>query len=91
MPVGITNECLNQWLSFYALASIIAGAPPEVALVSLAGAVIFVTPTLGYPIHRRVLLSMLRFLCVLLLYKPTASILISVASLIERNIVVASI
>lgn len=64
------------------LAAVIAGVPPEVALGALAGAVIFVTSAVEYPIRRRVLLSMLSFLCGLLFYKPTASILIGVASLI---------
>lgn len=59
-----------------------AGVPPEVALGALAGTVIFVTSAVEYPIRRRVLLSMLSFLCGLLFYKPAASILIGIASLI---------
>lgn len=82
MSAGLTSESLNQWLSMGSLAAVIAGVPPEVALGSLAGAVIFVTSAVEYPIRRRVLLSMLSFLCGLLFYKPTASILIGVASLI---------
>ena len=81
MSAGLTSESLNQWLSMGSLAAVIAGVPPEVALGALAGAVIFVTSAVEYPI-RRVLLSMLSFLCGLLFYKPTASILIGVASLI---------
>ncbi|STT78964.1 Uncharacterised protein [Klebsiella pneumoniae] len=49
---------------------------------SLAGAVIFVTSAVEYPVKRRVLLALLSFLCGLLFYKPTASILIGVASMI---------
>ncbi|EKG5120670.1 hypothetical protein O3Q73_003854 [Escherichia coli] len=82
MSVQLTSESLNQWLSVSSLAAVIAGVPPEVALGALAGAVIFVTSAIEYPIHRRVLLSMLSFLCGLLFYKPTASILIGIASLI---------
>lgn len=82
MSHTLTTETLNQGLSLSALLSVVAGVPPEVALGALAGAVIFVTSAIEYPIHRRVLLSMLSFLCGLLFYKPTASILIGVASLI---------
>ncbi|HAJ3623009.1 TPA: hypothetical protein HMV20_14625 [Escherichia coli] len=79
MSAQLTSETLNQWLSMSSLAAVIAGVPPEVAL---AGAVIFVTSAVEYPIRRRVLLSMLSFLCGLLFYKPAASILIGIASLI---------
>ncbi|EAA9058579.1 hypothetical protein HAY23_003191 [Salmonella enterica] len=82
MSVGLTSESLNQWLSIGSLAAVIAGVPPEVALGALAGAVIFVTSAVEYPIRRRVLLSLLSFLCGLLFYKPTASILIGAASMI---------
>lgn len=82
MSAQLTSETLNQWLSMSSLAAVIAGVPPEVALGSLAGAVIFVTSAVEYPIRRRVLLSMLSFLCGLLFYKPAASILIGIASLI---------
>ncbi|EGM8927711.1 hypothetical protein IIM36_003363 [Escherichia coli] len=82
MSHSLTTESLNQGLSLSALMSVVAGVPPEVALGALAGAVIFVTSAVEYPIRRRVLLSMLSFLCGLLFYKPTASILIGVASLI---------
>lgn len=41
MSVQLTSESLNQWLSMSSLAAVIAGVPPEVALGSLAGAVIF--------------------------------------------------
>ena len=82
MSAQVTNEQLNQLLSFGSLAAVIAGVPPEVALGALAGAVIFVTSAVEYPIRRRVLLSMLSFLCGLLFYKPAASILIGIASLI---------
>lgn len=74
MSAYLTNESLNQWLSFGSLAAVIAGVQPEVALGSLAGAVIFVTSAVEYPIRRRVLLSMLSFLCGLLFYKPAATI-----------------
>ncbi|ECU0512313.1 hypothetical protein DFU23_17925 [Salmonella enterica subsp. enterica serovar Anatum] len=62
--------------------SAVAEQNAEVALGALSGAVIFITSAVEYPIRRRVLLSMLSFLCGLLFYKPTASILIGVASLI---------
>lgn len=52
------------------------------ALGTLSGAVIFITSAVEYSIRRRLLLSILSFLCGLLFYKPTASILIGVASLI---------
>ncbi|EEY2645728.1 hypothetical protein MMN09_000001 [Escherichia coli] len=82
MSASLTADTINQGLSYGALAAVIAGVPPEVALGSLAGAVIFVTSAVEYPIRRRVLLSMLSFLCGLLFYKPVASILIGIASLI---------
>jgi len=59
MSAQVTSEQLNQLLSFGSLAAVIAGVPPEVALGALAGAVIFVTSAVEYPIRRRVLLSML--------------------------------
>jgi hypothetical protein len=62
--------------------SVVAGVPPEVALGALAGAVIFVTSAVEYPIKRRLLLTFLSFFCGLLFYKATASILIGVASLV---------
>ncbi|MEL3756508.1 putative holin [Escherichia coli] len=82
MSIQQTSESLNQWLSFGSLAVVIAGVPPEVALGALAGAVIFVTSAVEYPVRRRVLLSILSFLCGLLFYKPAASILIGIASMI---------
>ncbi|EMA3752582.1 hypothetical protein FE298_10500 [Salmonella enterica subsp. salamae serovar 47:z:e,n,x,z15] len=80
MSAVITNESLNQWLGMGSLIAVIAGVPPEVALGALAGAVIFVTSAVEYPIRRRVLLSMLSFLCGLLFYKPTTTLLIGFAS-----------
>ena len=82
MSHTLTTGTLNQGLSLSALLPVVAGVPPEVALGALAGAVIFVTSDVEYPIRRRVLLSMLSFLCGLLFYKPAASILIGIASLI---------
>lgn len=82
MNTTFTTDSINQGLSLSALASVLVGVPTEVALGALSGAVIFVTSAVEYPIHRRILLSMLSFLCGLLFYKPTASILIGVASLI---------
>ncbi|EJM8821646.1 hypothetical protein NO793_000587 [Escherichia coli] len=82
MATTLTTESLNQWLSLGALASVVAGVPPEVALGALAGAVIFVTSAVEYPIKRRLLLAILSFLCGVLFYKATASILIGVAILI---------
>ena len=78
----LTTESVNQGLSLTALASVFVGIPPEVALGALAGAVIFVTSAVEYPIKRRSLLALLSFLCGVLFYKATASILIGVASLI---------
>ena len=78
MSASLTADTINQGLSYGALAAVIAGVPPEVALGSLAGAVIFVTSAVEYPVKRRVLLALLSFLCGLLFYKPTASILIGV-------------
>ncbi len=82
MATTLTTESLNQGLSLGALASVVAGVPPEVALGALAGAVIFVTSAVEHPIKRRLLLAILSFLCGVLFYKATASILIGVASLI---------
>ena len=78
----VTADSLNQGLSLGALASVVYGVPPEVALGALAGAVIFVPSAVEYPVRRRVLLSILSFLCGLLFYKPTTSILIGIASMI---------
>ncbi|EHK0701043.1 hypothetical protein J2I16_000581 [Escherichia coli] len=82
MSHTMTADSLNQGLSLGALASVFAGVPPEVALGALAGAVIFVTSAIEYPIRRRLLLSLLSFVCGLLFYKATASIIIGLASLI---------
>ncbi|EEW1478905.1 hypothetical protein L6X20_004263 [Escherichia coli] len=82
MSLQFTSFSLNQYLSACSLVSVLAGVPPEVALGSLSGSVIFVTSAVEYPVRRRVLLSILSFLCGLLFYKPTASILIGIASLI---------
>ncbi|EMX0849509.1 hypothetical protein AAF302_000718 [Pluralibacter gergoviae] len=79
---AMTVDAVNQGLSYGALAAVIAGVPPEVALGSLAGAVIFVTSANEYPVRRRFLLSLLSFFCGILFYKPTASILIGMASMI---------
>ena len=80
MSGTLTSDTLNHGLSYGALAAVVAGVPPEVALGSLA--VIFVTSAIEYPVKRRVLLSLLSFLCGLLFYKPTASVLIGLASMI---------
>ena len=82
MSLQFTSFSLNQYLSACSLVSVLAGVPPEVALGSLSGSVIFVSSAVEYPVRRRVLLSILSFLCGLLFYKPTASILIGIASLI---------
>ncbi|MBK3088026.1 MULTISPECIES: putative holin [Enterobacter cloacae complex] len=82
MSHTLTTETLNQGLSLSALMSVVAGVPPEVALGALAGAVIFVTSAVEYPIKRRLLLAFLSFFCGLLFYKATASILIGIASMI---------
>ena len=78
----LTTESVNQGLSLTALASVFVGTPPEVALGALAGAVIFVTSAVEYPIKRRLFLALLSFLCGGLFYKATASILIGFASLL---------
>ncbi|MES3382691.1 putative holin [Enterobacter hormaechei] len=82
MSATLTAGSINQGLTYGALGAVLAGVPPEVALGSLAGAVIFVTSAVEYPIKRRLFLSLLSFICGLLFYKPAASILIGVASLI---------
>ncbi|HFX7413241.1 putative holin [Escherichia coli] len=82
MSTALTTDSLNQGISLGALASVVVGVPPEVALGALAGAVIFVTSAVEYPIKRRLILAILSFLCGVLFYKATASILIGVASLI---------
>ena len=82
MSATLTTESLNQGLSIGALASVVVGVPPEVALGARAGAVIFVTSAVEYPIRRRLLLALLSFLCGVLFYKATASVLIGFASLI---------
>ncbi len=50
MSASLTADTINQGLSYGALAAVIAGVPPEVALGSLAGAVIFVTSAVEYPV-----------------------------------------
>lgn len=82
MSASLTADTINQGLSYGALAAVVAGVPPEVALGALAGAVIFVTSAIEHPVKRRVLLSLLSFLCGILFYKPTASILIGLASML---------
>ena len=39
MQVTLNSDTLNQFLSMSSLAAVMAGAPPEVALGSLSGAV----------------------------------------------------
>ncbi|MCE1444794.1 phage holin family protein [Enterobacter hormaechei] len=80
MSHTLTTESLNQGLSLSALMSVVAGVPPEVALGALAGAVIFVTSAVEYPIKRRLLLAFISFFCGLLFYKPTATLLIGFSS-----------
>ena len=82
MSGTLTADTINQGLSYGALAAVVAGVPPEVALGALAGAVIFVTSAIEYQVKRRVLLSLLSFLCGILFYKPTATILIGLATLV---------
>ena len=50
MSGTLTADTVNQGLSYGALAAVVAGVPPEVALGSLAGAVIFVTSAVEYPL-----------------------------------------
>ncbi|EIZ8816840.1 TPA: hypothetical protein JD203_03530 [Cronobacter sakazakii] len=82
MSVSLTSIGINQGLTLGAVGAYFAGVPPEVALGALAGAVIFITAATEYSIKRRVFLSLLSFFCGLLFYKPVASILIGLASLI---------
>lgn len=82
MSASIASTALNQTLGIAALAAWFAGVPPEVALGALAGAIIFVTSAVEYHIHRRLLLAIFSFLCGLLFFKPIASVLIGVASII---------
>lgn len=82
MSATMTVSGVNQGLSLTAVAAWLSGVPLEVAVGSLAGAVIFVTFAVEYPIKRRLYLALLSFLCGLFLYKPTAIILIGFATLI---------
>lgn len=50
MSVQLTSESLNQWLSMSSLVAVIAGAPPEVALGALSGAVILLPLPLSIPL-----------------------------------------
>jgi hypothetical protein len=72
-------------LSIGALGAWLVGVPSEVVIGGLAGAVIFVTFAAEYPIKRRLLLSVISFFCGLLFYKPTATILIGLASNASRR------
>lgn len=85
MSHTLTTESLNQGLSLSALMSVVAGVPPEVALGALAGAVIFVTSAVEYPIKRRLLLAFISFFCGLLFYKPTATLLIGFSSVFPAS------
>ncbi len=44
---SLTGDSLTQMLSFSSMAAVVAGVPPEVALGSLAGAVISLPPQLS--------------------------------------------
>lgn len=82
MSASLTVSGINQGLSVGALTAWLVGVPPEVAIGALAGAVIFVTSAVEYPIRRRLLLALLSFVCGLLFFKPAAAIIIGVFSLI---------
>ncbi|EEU9533633.1 putative holin [Escherichia coli] len=82
MSASLTVSSINQGLSVGALTAWLVGVPPEVAIGALAGAVIFVTSAVEYPIRRRLLLALLSFVCGLLFFKPVAAIIIGVFSLI---------
>lgn len=82
MSASITVSGVTQGLTFGAIAAFLAGLPPEVALGSFAGAVIFVTSAVEYPIRRRVFLSMVSLFCGLIFFKPIAAVLIGIASII---------
>lgn len=82
MSVSMTVSGINQGLSLGALAAWLAGVPPEVVIGALAGAVIFVTFAAEYQIKRRLLLAVISFFCGLIFYKPTATILIGVSTLV---------
>lgn len=72
----MTVSDVNQGLSLGALSAWLVGVQPEVVIGSLAGAVIFVTFATEFPIKRRLLLAVVSFFCGLVIYKPTAIILI---------------
>ena len=82
MSATLTVSDINQGLSFGALAAWLVGVPPEVVIGALAGAGIFVTFASEYPIRRRLMLAVISFFCGLLFYKPTATILIGLATLV---------
>lgn len=82
MSASMTVSGINQGLSLGALAAWLAGVPPEVVIGALAGAVIFVTFAAEYQIKRRLLLAVISFFCGLIFYKPTATILIGVSTLV---------
>lgn len=98
MSASLTVSGINQWLSASALAAWVMGVPIEAVLGALAGAVIFVTFAVEYPIRRRLLLSVFSFFCGILFYKPISSILVGLSSMIpgvsssgfERGIVDSS-
>lgn len=81
MSASLTAGTVNQGLSVGALATVLIGTPPEVAIGALMGAVIFVTFASEYPIRRRLVLAVVSFILGLLFYKPTASILIGIATI----------
>ncbi len=82
MSASMTVSDVNQGLSLGALSAWLVGVPPEVVIGSLAGAVIFVTFATEFPIKRRLLLAVVSFFCGLVIYKPTAIILIGFATLL---------
>ncbi|MDI0475878.1 phage holin family protein [Escherichia coli] len=82
MSATMTVSDINQGLILAALTAWLVGMPSEVAIGSMAGAVIFVTFAAEYPIKRRLLLAVISFFCGLLFYKPTATILIGFATIL---------
>jgi len=82
MSASMTVSDVNHGLSLGALGAWLVGVPSEVVIGGLAGAVIFVTFAAEYPIKRRLILAVISFLCGLLFYKPTATILTGLATIL---------
>ncbi|WP_261849822.1 phage holin family protein [Pectobacterium araliae] len=83
MPEPVTSTSgVTQALTGTALAAFLVGLPAEVVLGAFAGAVIFVTSAIEYPIRRRLFLSLISFLSGLIAYKPMATVMMGIANVI---------